>query len=193
MFYPELLGIVTEVRRKAIGRAYVWRCALIQSTSSNLNSQGCVQLLMSFRYWCYPEQEQGSCCRLVEVVNGGDTELVTKLIRKDRSDSLHFFLVLPLSNPLQARFYSFFCQAHPCLSVFRGTSCLNLNSLVLFHPFVSKMLASGFFCLLASSYLVYSAPIITGVKLDPAATAEAQQRDDAATRAFTAAQIKVGS
>ena len=54
------------------------------------------------------------------------------------------------------------------------------------------MLASSFFCLLASSYLVYSAPI-TGVKLDPAATAEAQQRDDAATRAFTAAQIKVGS
>jgi len=58
---------------------------------------------------------------------------------------------------------------------------------------VSEMLASSFFYLLASSYLVHSAPIITGVKLDPAATAEAQQRDDAATRAFTAAQIKVGS
>jgi len=55
------------------------------------------------------------------------------------------------------------------------------------------MLASSFFCLLASSYLVYSAPIITVVKLDPTATAEAQQRDDAATRAFTAAQIKEGS
>jgi len=136
---------LTEVRRKAIGRAYVWRCALIQSTSSsNLNSQGCVQLLMSFRYWCYPEQERGSCCRLVEVVNGGDTELVTKLIRKDHSDPLHFFLlVLPLTNTLQARFYSFFCQAHPCLSIFRGTSCLNLNSLVFkLYPFHSLLFQS---------------------------------------------------
>lgn len=53
------------------------------------------------------------------------------------------------------------------------------------------MLASSFLCLLASTYLVYSAPIITGVKLDPAATAEAQQRDNTATRAFTATQITV--
>jgi hypothetical protein len=38
--------------------------------------------------------------------------------------------------------------------------------------------------------IVNSAPVKTGVKLDPAATAEAQQRDDAATRAFTATEIK---
>jgi hypothetical protein len=39
--------------------------------------------------------------------------------------------------------------------------------------------------------MVHSAPVKTGVKLDPAATAEAQQRDDTATRAFTATEIKV--
>ena len=54
------------------------------------------------------------------------------------------------------------------------------------------MLASSLLYLLASSYLVYSAPVITGVKLNPAATAEAQQPDNTATRAFTAAQIRVG-
>jgi len=53
------------------------------------------------------------------------------------------------------------------------------------------MLASNFFSLLASAFLVTGAPITSGVKLDPTATAEAQQRDSTATRAFIATQIKV--
>ena len=55
------------------------------------------------------------------------------------------------------------------------------------------MFASSLVALLVglSLSMVYSAPVKTGVKLDPAATAEAHQRDDAATRAFTAIEIKV--
>jgi len=55
------------------------------------------------------------------------------------------------------------------------------------------MFACSLIALLVSASLsiVLCAPVKTGVKLDPVATAEAQQRDDAATRAFTATEIKV--
>jgi hypothetical protein len=54
------------------------------------------------------------------------------------------------------------------------------------------MLASAFSALLLTVTLATAAPLNPRlVTLDPAATAEAQQRDGTATRAFTATPIKV--
>jgi hypothetical protein len=55
------------------------------------------------------------------------------------------------------------------------------------------MSASGLiaFLLISIISMVNSMPVRTGARLDAAATAEAQQRDNTATRAFTATEIKV--
>jgi hypothetical protein len=54
------------------------------------------------------------------------------------------------------------------------------------------MLSATLYALLSTASFVSAVPLNPRkVKLDPAATAEAQQRDNTATRAFTATSIKV--
>jgi hypothetical protein len=95
------------------------------------------------------------------------------------------FLSFPArSYPLLVRFSFEFG-----LSLWDSQPLINCLLLTTFDTMLTTTLFNG----LLGASIVLAAPVFRRVTIDQAATAEAQQRDDTATRAFTAAEIKVCS